>query len=113
LGSFLRVDLVFAASSAGGAAGGASGSGLLLESLLELLEPLEPASGRGGDCRGNGCSSVADGRGELGFGASGGASDGAMDLLGSPGNGKSSAAEGFFVSAGGEQGLSVADWPLF
>ncbi|MCU1319947.1 MAG: hypothetical protein JWP98_1465, partial [Edaphobacter sp.] len=46
-----------------------------------------------------------------GLGASGVPLDGALGLAGSPGNGNSSAGEGFFVSGAGGQGLSAVGLP--
>ncbi len=74
---------------------------LLLElELLELLLESSPGS-VGGAVVGNGWSSAA----EFFAGAGVGESGGAAGLLGSPGKGNCSATDGFFVSAGGVQGL--------
>jgi hypothetical protein len=81
---------------------GTSGSAALPEPELLLLESSPGSLGAGSV--GNGCSSAADFGVVVGLGESGGGAD----LLGVPGNGNCSAADGFFTSgAGGEQGLVV------
>jgi hypothetical protein len=75
---------------------------VLAEPELLLLESSPGSLGAGSV--GNGCSSAAD----FGVVVVLGESGGGADLLGVPGNGNCSAADGFFASgAGGGQGLVV------
>jgi hypothetical protein len=74
---------------------------------LELLLESSPGS-LGAGAVGKGCSSAADfGVLLVGLGESGG---GGVDLLGAPGNGNCSAADGAFAPAGGVQGLVAWFW---
>jgi hypothetical protein len=85
----------------GVSSGVALGSSELLELELLELELLESSPGSlGGGCVGKGWSAAAEDGVVAGAGASGEAEVFA-GLAGAPGNGNCSAAEGFFVLAGG------------
>jgi hypothetical protein len=80
-------------------------SGSVPPELVLLLESSPGSLGAGSV--GKGCSSAADfGVAVVGLGESGGGAD----LLGAPGNGNCSAADGAFAPAGGVQGLVVWFW---